>query len=71
MTHEDEIIQEVADLAEKVAIRALEWLLMVMIPTIIVYGAWLILHGRDMLLAVIAIYFAMELITPLRILRKL
>lgn len=70
MSNEDEIIKKVADLAEKLALFVMEWLLMIAIPTMIAKGAWEILHGRDMWFACITIVFAAALIEPLKILRN-
>ena len=55
MSNEDEIIKKVADLAEKLALFVMEWLLMIAIPT---------------MFACITIVFAAALIEPLKILRK-
>lgn len=70
MINEDEVIKKVADLAERIALFVMEWLLMIAIPTMIVKGAWEILHGRDMWFACITIVFAAALIEPLKILRR-
>lgn len=69
MHNEDEIIKKVADLGEKVALLAMEWLLMVAIPVMVVKSVWLILHGQDMWFAGLTIVFASGLMKPLRIVR--
>lgn len=70
MINEDEVIKKVADLAEKIALFVMEWLLMIAIPTMIAKGAWEILHGRDMWFAGVTTVFATSLIEPLKILRR-
>lgn len=72
MTHEEEerLIASAYEKTEKAALRVMEWLLMVTIPTLVVKGIWLILHGEDMMFAYIGILFAAALLKPLKMLRN-